>query len=56
MIKRPLIFVGSRNKQALLHIAAELNGYEILGILDHHYYGDGNNKNCAQRNCNKDVH
>jgi carbonic anhydrase/acetyltransferase-like protein (isoleucine patch superfamily) len=44
MIKRPLIFVGSRSNQALLHIAAELNGYEILGILDHHYYGDGNDK------------
>lgn len=37
-MKRPLIFVGTRNNQALLHITAELNGYEILGILDHHYY------------------
>lgn len=39
MNKRPLIFVGSRSKQALLNITAELNDYEILGILDHHYYG-----------------
>lgn len=42
--KRPLIFVGSRAEQALLHITAELNDYEILGILDSHYYGDGSNK------------
>ena len=39
MKKRPLIFVGSRDKMTLLSVAAELNGYEILGILDSHYYG-----------------
>lgn len=39
MHKKPLIFVGSRYEQALLHLIADLNGHEILGILDHHYYG-----------------
>ena len=39
MNKRPLIFVGSRDKMNLMAIVAELNGYEILGILDSHYYG-----------------
>lgn len=37
--KPPLIFVGSRFLQKTLHLTAELNGYKILGILDHHYYG-----------------
>jgi len=42
-MKRPLIFIGNRNNQALLHLTAELNGYEILGILDSHYYDINNN-------------
>ena len=36
-MKRPLIFVGSR--QCLVELAwiAELNNIEVLGVLDHHY-------------------
>jgi len=37
---RPLIFVGSRNDFPNLALIAELNGIEIVGILDHHYYGN----------------
>jgi acetyltransferase-like isoleucine patch superfamily enzyme len=38
--KRPLIFVGSRQKMSRLAFAAELLGIEVLGILDYHYYGN----------------
>lgn len=38
--KRPLIFVGSRQKMSRLAFAAESLGIEVLGILDHHYYGN----------------
>lgn len=37
---RPLIFVGSRNDFPNVAIIAELSGIEIVGILDHHYYGN----------------
>jgi carbonic anhydrase/acetyltransferase-like protein (isoleucine patch superfamily) len=37
---RPLIFVGSRQCMMALANIAELNGIEILGILDHHYWGN----------------
>lgn len=47
MPKKPLIFVGSRDKQALLHIVAEARGYEILGILDYHYYGNTDKIDCV---------
>ena len=39
MISKPLIFVGSRQKLVRLAVVADLNGIEIKGILDHHYYG-----------------
>jgi UDP-3-O-[3-hydroxymyristoyl] glucosamine N-acyltransferase len=39
---RPLIFVGSRNDFPNLALIAELNGIEVVGILDHHYYGNTN--------------
>jgi carbonic anhydrase/acetyltransferase-like protein (isoleucine patch superfamily) len=39
-MKRPLIFVGSRNEMPILALIAELNNIEILGILDYHYYGN----------------
>lgn len=38
-MKRPLIFVGSRQMMRELACIAELNDLEILGILDHHYLG-----------------
>ena len=37
---RPLIFVGSRNDISRAAQIADLNNIEILGILDHHYYGN----------------
>ena len=37
---RPLIFVGSRQQMRQVALVAELNGIEILGIIDHHYYGN----------------
>lgn len=37
---KPLIFVGSRHDIVRLAVVAELNGFEIAGILDHHYYGN----------------
>lgn len=39
-MRRPLIFVGSR--QSILDVAliAELRDIELLGILDHHYWGN----------------
>jgi carbonic anhydrase/acetyltransferase-like protein (isoleucine patch superfamily) len=42
-MSRPLIFVGSRNDIVRLAVVAELNGIEIAGILDHHYYGNTEN-------------
>lgn len=39
-MSRPLIFVGSRNDFPNLALIAELRGIEVLGILDHHYYGN----------------
>jgi carbonic anhydrase/acetyltransferase-like protein (isoleucine patch superfamily) len=39
-MSRPLIFVGSRHVMGELAIIAELRGIEIMGILDHHYYGN----------------
>lgn len=38
-MKRPLIFVGSRQMMGELACIAELNDIEILGILNHHYIG-----------------
>lgn len=40
MNRRPLIFVGSRVMMLELASIAELNNIEILGILDHHYFGN----------------
>lgn len=40
MTKRPLIFIGSRNDFPNLSLIAEFCDIEILGILDHHYYGN----------------
>jgi acetyltransferase-like isoleucine patch superfamily enzyme len=40
LTSRPLIFVGSRQKLVRLAVVADLNGIEIKGILDHHYYGN----------------
>lgn len=37
-MKKPLVLVGSRNMLSELAVIAELNGIEILGILDCHYY------------------
>lgn len=37
---RPLIFVGSRQDMAGVAQIAEFTNVEILGILDHHYYGN----------------
>ena len=42
-MKKPLIFVGSRSLMSSLFIVADLTGYEIIGILDHHYYGNTDN-------------
>ena len=39
---RPLIFVGSRLLMRQLALVAELNNIEVLGILDHHYWGNTN--------------
>lgn len=39
-MSRPLILVGSRGEIRQLAIIAEMNQIEILGILDHHYYGN----------------
>lgn len=39
-MSRPLIFVGSRQCMMALANIAELNGIEIAGILDHHYWGN----------------
>lgn len=36
---RDLIFVGSRQKMDMLLVCADVLGYRIRGILDHHYYG-----------------
>lgn len=40
MKKRPLIFVGSRSVVPEMAYTAELNGIEVLGIIDSHYYGN----------------
>jgi len=40
LTSRPLIFVGSRQKLVRLAVVADLNGIEIKGILDHHYYSN----------------
>ena len=42
-MSKPLILVGSRQKLTRVAHVAELNGIEILGILDHHYYGQLDN-------------
>ena len=39
-MKKPLIFVGSRLMIQSLRIIADLNDYEVIGILDHHYWGN----------------
>jgi carbonic anhydrase/acetyltransferase-like protein (isoleucine patch superfamily) len=39
-MKKLLIFVGTRNKQSILNMIADLLGYDIVGILDSHYYGN----------------
>jgi carbonic anhydrase/acetyltransferase-like protein (isoleucine patch superfamily) len=39
-MSKPLIFIGSRNDFPTVALIAELHGVEILGILDHHYYGN----------------
>lgn len=39
-MKRPLIFVGSRNYMSGLAVTAELMGIEVLGIIDYQYYGN----------------
>lgn len=44
-MKKPIIFVGSRKSMNRLFIVADLAGYEIIGILDHHYYGNTDNIN-----------
>lgn len=37
---KPLLFVGSRSRLNALAIVAEYNGFEVVGTLDHHYYGN----------------
>ena len=37
--KRPVVFVGTRQNMEPLIEIAELNGIEILGILDRFYVG-----------------
>ena len=37
---RPLIFVGSRQQMRQVALLAELNDIEVMGIIDHHYYGN----------------
>ena len=37
---RPLIFVGSRQQMRQVAVLAELNDIDVLGIVDHHYYGN----------------
>ena len=39
-MSRPLIFVGSRQCISLLESIAILNDIEVVGIIDHHYYGN----------------
>ena len=39
-LKRPLIFVGSRNLINDMAIAAEADGREILGVLDKRFWGN----------------
>jgi acetyltransferase-like isoleucine patch superfamily enzyme len=39
-MQKSLIFVGSRNLMRQLALIAELNEIEIVGILDHHYWGN----------------
>ena len=39
-MKRPLIFVGSRQMMRSLATIAELNQIEVVGILDHHYWNN----------------
>lgn len=39
-MKKPLIFVGSRTMIQSIRIIADLNDYEVIGILDHHYWGN----------------
>jgi acetyltransferase-like isoleucine patch superfamily enzyme len=39
-MKRPLIFVGSRHLLRDILVIPELLGIEVLGILDHHYWGN----------------
>ena len=41
-MRRPLIFVGSRQTMLELACIAELNDIEVVGILDHHYLTEGN--------------
>lgn len=45
MAKQQLIFVGSRWMMSSIAIIADLNGLEIKGILDHHYYGNKDSLN-----------
>jgi len=39
-VKRPLIFVGSRNLINDMAIAAEADGREIVGVLDNRFWGN----------------
>lgn len=39
-MKKPIIFVGTRNLINDMAIAADLSGHEVLGVLDSRYYGN----------------
>ncbi len=38
-VKRPIIFIGTRNLINDMAIAADLSGHEVLGVLDSRYHG-----------------
>jgi len=38
-VKRPIIFIGTRNLINDMAIAADLSGHEVLGVLDGRYHG-----------------
>lgn len=38
-MKRPIIFIGTRNLINDMAIAADLSGHEVLGVLDSRYHG-----------------
>lgn len=39
-MRRPLVFVGCRSEMLVMANNADLNGIEVLGILDSHYFGN----------------